>query len=119
MDENISLHQRQEVAALLANLSAALSHPARLMILSLLAGQARNVTELTQKLEISQPSASRHLKILLEQRLVASERDGQHVVYRLTDARILEALRILREIVVDMLNDQGTLADTMREQDLL
>ena len=66
----------------------ALSEPGRLAILSALQERERSVSELTQATARSQPNVSQHLASLLRAGLVASRRDGQHVLYRLADPYI-------------------------------
>ena len=62
----------------------AIAHPARRQIISLLAGGARSVKDLTSAFPISQPAISQHLRELREADLVASDRVGLEQHYRLT-----------------------------------
>ena len=74
---------------------AALSDPARLQILSLLAASPDGevcVCEFVVPLGKSQPTVSHHLKVLGDAGLVAGDRRGKWVWYRLVPDR-LEALR--------------------------
>ncbi|HNT76973.1 MAG TPA: metalloregulator ArsR/SmtB family transcription factor [Anaerolineae bacterium] len=82
----------------------------RLKLLYLVADHPRNVTELTEALDISQPTVSHHLRILRERGLVRTERDGTTIYYSLGDPRILQAIEIMRSFVADLLaenNNQG------------
>ena len=62
----------QEISQLEADFCFALSDPTRLLILYALADGPRNVTELSNELEVIQPTASRHLKVLRDRGLVAA-----------------------------------------------
>jgi ArsR family transcriptional regulator len=62
----------------------ALSDPNRVKILKLLQHRELCVCELRSALDISQPSVSKHLKILEDAGLVNSSRDGLWVNYRLS-----------------------------------
>lgn len=106
---------REEIATLHANLCSALAHPHRLLIVCMLAEGARNVGDITAELDIAQSSVSRHLKILEEKGIVFSQRHGQYIEYRLSDARIISALEILRAVVSDMLKEQVALAHTLKD----
>ncbi len=75
----------------------------RLKLLYLVADHPRNVTELTEALDISQPTVSHHLRILRERGLVRTERDGTTIYYSLGDPRILQAIEIMRSFVADLL----------------
>ena len=74
---------------------AALSDPARLQILSIVAASSAGevcVCEFVQPLGKSQPTVSHHLKVLADEGLIEGERRGKWVWYRLVPDR-LEALR--------------------------
>jgi ArsR family transcriptional regulator len=93
----------QEVSQLEAELCFALADPNRILILYALEEGPRNVTELTNALHISQPTTSRHLKILRERGLVRTQRHGVVVEYSLNDRRIIQALDLLRSVLRDRL----------------
>ena len=62
---------------------AILAEPNRRAILSLLLANERTVGELEQKTRLSQPSVSKHLKILRDAGFVEARVDAQRRVYRL------------------------------------
>ena len=61
----------------------ALSDPARRQILELLRGRERSVNELVQRLKLSQPGVSKHLRVLREAGLVRVRPDGRRRWYGL------------------------------------
>jgi DNA-binding transcriptional ArsR family regulator len=65
-----------------------LSAPARLAIVVELAEQPRFVHELVDKLKMSQPLVSHHLRVLRAARLVGVERRGRAAVYSLADQHV-------------------------------
>ena len=65
-----------------------LAAPARLAIVAELAEQPRFVHELVERLEMSQPLVSQHLRVLRGARLVGVERHGREAVYSLIDHHI-------------------------------
>ena len=91
----------QEISELEADFCSALSDPNRLLLLYALSEGPRNVTELTNELNITQPTTSRHLKILRERGLVYTVRQGNTVNYHLTDLRLIQALDLLRTVMRD------------------
>jgi DNA-binding transcriptional ArsR family regulator len=99
----------QEIAELHAHLCSALADPTRLLLLYALSDQMCNVTELTQKLELPQPTISRHLKVLRESGLVRTTRQGSLVQYELTDHRVIDALDILRAVLRDRIQSRAAL----------
>ena len=61
----------------------ALSDPARRRILELLRQRERSVGELVERLRLSQPGVSKHLRVLREAGLVRVRADGRRRWYRL------------------------------------
>jgi len=81
-----------------ALVARAFSAPARLMILEQLAQGARGVEALAEKTGLTIANCSQHLQQLRRAGLVASRRDGKSVIYRLTDAKTLELMDLLRVV---------------------
>lgn len=66
-----------------AEIFGLLSTPARLRIIDLLCREELNVTELGDRVGITQPNMSQHLSLLYRAGLVARRRDGAQVYYRI------------------------------------
>jgi DNA-binding transcriptional ArsR family regulator len=101
----------QEITQLHADICSALADPSRILILYALHEQRLNVSDLANEVGLSQPAASRHLKILRERGLVRPERQGSSVEYRLTDTRLIDALDTLRTVLRDRLQYRASLMD--------
>lgn len=101
----------QEINELHADICAALADPKRILILYALSEQHLKVGDLVFQLGISQPAASRHLKILRERGLVRADRQGASVEYHLTDHRLIEALDLLRAVLRDRIQHRATLIE--------
>src|SRR3954471_16855831 len=67
-----------------------LAHPSRRRILDLLLDGPRSVGELVDGLGISQPGASKHLRVLREAGMVAPRKDAQRRVYELRPEPLAE-----------------------------
>ncbi len=91
----------REVDLLHNQVCYALSDPKRVLILYLLAEGGRFVNEIAEQLDMPQPTVSRHLRVLRERNLVQVERQGTAVRYSLADERIIQALDLMRGILVD------------------
>jgi ArsR family transcriptional regulator len=98
----------RELRLLHTNICKALGDPKRIQILYALDEQPRNVSSLASTLDIPQPTISRHLAILRQRSLVATERNGQMVIYRLADPRIIDVLDSMRTILRDSLERQSS-----------
>jgi len=105
-------HLAEEVNRLHADLCAALADSRRILMLYMLSEQSINVSDLANAIGISQPAASRHLKILRERGLVQPLRQGASVEYRLTDMRLIEALDLLRSVLRDRIAYRASLIET-------
>ena len=105
-----------EINQLHANICGALADPSRILILYLLSEGPLNVNALVEKLDLPQPTVSRHLKVLRERGLVTAERDGQSVFYNLADVRVIHALDLLRTVLGERLSKQATLANTVTKE---
>lgn len=101
----------QEITQLHAELCSALAEPTRLFILYALSEQSCNVSELTQKLEVPQPTISRHLKVLRDAGLVRATRQGMTINYELNDNRVIDALDLLRSVLRDRIQHHADLMD--------
>lgn len=110
----VSQTLQQEVSQLEANFCFALSDPTRILMLYALSEGPRNVTELSKELGLSQPTASRQLKVLRERGLVQTTRQGTTVTYHLADARLVQALDILRAVMRDQLTHQASLVNEIQ-----
>lgn len=107
---------RAEINRLHANICSGLADPTRILILYTLHDRPHNVSELSESLELPQPTVSRHLKVLRERQMVLSERNGQSVNYSLADKRIIEAMDLLRAVLASRLQDQSELAESVNQQ---
>jgi ArsR family transcriptional regulator len=105
----------REITRLHADFCSALADTRRLLLIYALNEGPKNVTELTEVIEASQPAVSRHLKMLRERGLVRAKREGVNVTYSLADDRLIEALDLLRAVMRDRLTEQAELVESVDE----
>lgn len=91
--------QLSELQLLYDQMCQAIGDPVRLQLLYTLHESPSYVSELAEKLDIPQPTVSRHLSTLRSCKAVKTERDGRKVIYSLTDPRIIDALNIMRDVL--------------------
>ena len=111
----MSLPQESEIQQFHAQICQALADPTRIMLLYRLAEGPQNVGELATGLKVSQPTVSRHLKVLRERGMVTTKRYGATVVYSLIDDRPIQALDLLRSVLRDSLTRSAELVDALNE----
>ena len=104
-------HEREEqLYRLQADLCKVLAEPTRLKLLSLLGESPRAVKDLVEATGERQAKISQHLTIMRQRGIVRTQRAGTEVHYSLADPRILEACRITREVLLQQLTQQASLA---------
>ncbi len=70
----------------------------RLLILCILVDAEANVSELEQKLGVSQPALSQHLARMRQEGMLETRRCGQQIFYSIKDDRIYKLLKSLNHI---------------------
>lgn len=80
-----------------ASILKMLSNPSRLLILCCIAEQELTVSDINEKVELSQSALSQHLAKLRESQLVKTRRESQTIYYEIADPRIIDLLQLLRE----------------------
>ena len=81
----------------LAELFKVFGDPTRVRILYDLMQGGRNVTEITEDLEMNQSAISHQLKILKMAKLVSARRDGKSMVYSLADDHVRTIMAMGKE----------------------
>jgi len=93
----------------------ALSDPNRVKIIKMLQHKMMCVCEMKEALQISQPSVSKHLKILEEAGLVSFKKDGLWVDYYLTDGRKSPYVASLMGNLQHWLEEDPEIAELIRQ----
>jgi ArsR family transcriptional regulator len=101
---------RAAIYRLHAQFCKTLSDANRLLIIAELAKGEVSVNELAQRLQLRQANASKHLGLMRERGLVVARRDGATIYYSLSDPRIIEAIKLLKEVQADQIEKQYSLA---------
>ena len=99
----------RELFCIHAEICKVFSNPTRLEILNLLRDKEMSVTELIEKTKLSQANISQHLSIMKSKGIVASNRKGKHIYYKLTNPKIIKAFDIIREVLIEKLKENKKL----------
>lgn len=111
---------KKELLGQFARIGKAVSSPARLELLDLLAQGEKPVETLAKQAGLSVTNTSNHLKELRNSALVATRKEGLYVYYRLSDPAVHEFLRCLQDIAVRQLAEVREIVnDYFREPDTL
>jgi ArsR family transcriptional regulator len=90
-DKNLSLEKSEAQSKILKALADAI----RLRILSLLSSREMCVCEVMVALDLTQPTASHHLRILENVGLVKDRKEGKWVFYSIANPELFEGMRKL------------------------
>ena len=94
----LDLSRFEASAAKAAHLLRALSNERRLMILCRLGDGEMSVGQLQPLVGVSQSALSQHLKVLRDEGLLATRRDGQTIWYRIAEPSVMKVVATLAEI---------------------
>jgi ArsR family transcriptional regulator, virulence genes transcriptional regulator len=93
--KNEALEQMKQQAGKAEALLKQLANANRLLVLCQLASGRKNVSELSEILDISQSALSQHLAKLRQAELVVAEKKGKEVEYRLASIEVQSLLNTL------------------------
>ena len=87
----------------------ALGHATRLRMIGLLKNGPQRVNQIAAGLQISQPTASRHLTVLRNAGVLVAHRHGTDILYRIANPKILDICDLLRGLVLTRENQRSEL----------
>ena len=73
------------------------------------------VNDLAAILEISSPTISRHLTMLRNAGVVAGQREGYRVFYRLANPKITQVCDLMREVLTEQFGKDSKLMDSFHD----
>jgi DNA-binding transcriptional ArsR family regulator len=82
-------------------------------VLNLLSKKERSAEELTRLVGTGQSNLSQHLAALRQQKLVVAKRVGMNVYYELSNPKIVDACSQIRELLVELLENEHRAAATL------
>lgn len=91
----MGMNLTEEAIEVVAERFRILSEPIRLRILQALRDGELTVTELTREIDISQPNASKHLRILQDAGILRRDQRGNSVYYAMADDSIFELCELV------------------------
>lgn len=85
--------ESDHVFELAAEVFRVMSAPMRLKIISALCNGEKNVTQLLDAIETTQPNMSQHLSTLYQAGVLAKRREGVQIYYRINSERVVTLCR--------------------------
>lgn len=99
-----------------SEISKTLANPIRLAILHSLKDGEKSVNELTDILEISQSNISQHLALMRQKGILKTRKQGTSIFYSVTNPKINQACDMVREVLLDQLNQKQELAQSFHKE---
>ncbi len=93
-----------------ADICKVFTNPKRLEIISLLRDGEKTVNELTELAGVPQANVSQHLTVLRQNNVVTTRRNGANIYYKIANPKILQACDLMREVLLEKLSENETLA---------
>jgi rhodanese-related sulfurtransferase len=107
---------KEQLYNLFAQVATAMANPHRLELLDLLVQAPRTVEELAKEACMNIGNASQHLQRLKQARLVATERKGVYIRYRLADPMVARLWLQLRAVAGQQLAEVEQALDAYRDR---
>jgi DNA-binding transcriptional ArsR family regulator len=91
-----------EMFDLAAETFRVMSAPMRLKIINCLCNEEKNVGQLLDEIETTQPNMSQHLNTLFKAKILGRRRDGVQIYYRIINDRVVTLCRaVCTQIAID------------------
>ncbi|MCT4564881.1 MAG: metalloregulator ArsR/SmtB family transcription factor [Maledivibacter sp.] len=85
----------------------ALAHPTRIKIIDRLRNEDELcVCHIYEDLELEQSNVSQHLKILRDQGILTSRKDGLKVMYKVRHKEVFEIINLVKKALYNQLNEE-------------
>ncbi len=101
-----------------AEVCKALAHPKRIEIVYQLKKQELAAKELSDLLSIGKTHLFQHARILVESGIVNVQKKGVQTYYSLVDDKVLDALKIMRHLILKKLKNSNLLLSNAKKYKL-
>lgn len=89
---------KEQVYQELSRVTHAISNPKRMELIDILSQKSYSVEELSNEITMSMASTSQHLQVLKSAKLVDSYRQGNFIIYSITDDSVLKLVSVVKEL---------------------
>jgi DNA-binding transcriptional ArsR family regulator len=102
--------ESDHVFELAADVFRVMASPMRLKIISALCNGEKNVSQLLEEIDTTQPNMSQHLSTLYRAGVLARRREGTQIRYRLESERVAALCRaVCTQVAIEMEGDEALL----------
>jgi len=105
------MSQNRTLFELQAEVCKTLASPKRLEILNALKEGEKTVSELVEILGVPKANVSQHLAVMRHKGILDSRREGVNIYYRVSNATVIKACRLMREVLSEQMQETSKLID--------
>ncbi len=106
----------KELFKMQARVCKTLASPVRMEIIYALKGGERTVTELVKTTGLTKSNISQHLGLLKNADMVKSRREGVNIYYSIASPKIVEACRLMREVLMEQISEKQKFMDRFEHE---
>ena len=100
-----------------AQLCAVMASPKRLMIMDFLSRKSEAcVGDIAEELGLTVSAISQHLRLMRDNNVVVSRKEGQTVICRLKHPKIMSGCQAVRDVLMDEIKSRGEIAGAIKKQ---
>src|SRR4030067_614629 len=104
----------EKIFELHADVCKVFSNAKRLEILNTLRDREMKASELIEKIGLSKANLSQHMSILKSKGVILSRREGVSIYYGISNAKIIQACDLMREVLLEQLQEKGKMVASLR-----
>ncbi len=104
----------KELFKLQSDICKIMANPVRMEIIYALKEGEKGVGELVESTGLTKSNVSQHLSVLKSATMVNARREGQNIFYSIANEKLLEACRLMREVLMEQLNEKQKLINKLQ-----
>jgi DNA-binding transcriptional ArsR family regulator len=108
--------QKYDIMQKHASLCKIMGHTSRLLILDFIEFEEKSVGDIADAIGLSVSTTSQHLRLLKQNNVVQTRRDGQTIYYSLKHPELLQACRLIRKVLLEDMIESGEVAESMETE---
>ena len=106
----------ESIFDLQAHLCQTMGNATRLKMLHSLRARPKRVSEIVQETGLAQAKVSQHLAVLRAYGIVAAERRGKDVIYRIANPKIVRVCDLMREVLMEEAAKRSELVQSLQKE---
>ncbi len=103
----------ETIYELQADLCKVFSNAKRIEILDTLKDGEMSAGELAGKTKLSKANLSQHTAVLKSRGVIATRRDGVNIYYRISNSKIIQARKLMRDVLLEQLQEKGRMVSRL------